>query len=60
MKDILGNLAGGQIEFYKAVRDSSVLAPGVATDLRASGSRQWKSGSELYPLSNVYALMFSG
>ena len=56
MKEMLGNLADGQTEFYKAVR---IVAFPVAEDLTYYGSRQWKSGNELYPLSNVYVSMFS-
>ena len=46
MKEMLGNLADGQIEFYKAVRFF------FHEDSRCSliyDCRQWRSGTGLYP-----------
>ena len=53
MKEMLGNLASGQIEFYKAVRDLFL-----ASVVCLSTSRPWKNGIELYPSFNEYAWTF--
>lgn len=48
MKEMLGGLADGQIEFYKAVSrmfQSLTLTP----TIDAPFHRQWRSGRELYP-----------
>jgi len=46
MKEMLGNLASGQIEFYKAVCEYSRRI--MSNDL-ISFDRQWRSGRGLYP-----------
>ena len=53
MKEMLGNLADGQIEFYKAVRGLFI-----ASVLDSLTSRPWKNGRELYPSFNGYVWTF--
>jgi hypothetical protein len=53
MKEMLGNLANGQIEFYKAVRDLFLTSV-----IYSSSSRPWKNGIELYPSFNEYGWTF--
>lgn len=52
MKEMLGNLADGQIEFYKAVSYSRRMLPEAISNIIY---RPWKSGSESFPSSNAYA-----
>ncbi len=54
MKEMLANLANGQIEFYKAV---GVLSLPMTT-ICSSISRPWKNGRESYPSFNGYAWTF--
>ena len=54
MKEMLNNLADGEIEFYQSVRH---LIPFLC--LTDHICRRWKSGSELYLLFNAYEWTFS-
>lgn len=56
MKEMLGNYADGQIEFYKAVRDHYVVAVPCNTELQPH--RRWRSGTGSYQSSNAYGLTF--
>lgn len=54
MKEMLGNLAEGQIEFYKAVR------PSVHMSLKVlMFCRRWKNGTESSLLYSAFAWTFS-
>ncbi len=55
MKEMLGNLADGQIEFYRSVSDF----PCCLRPLVYIRARQWKSGIGLFRLFNAYAWTFS-
>lgn len=58
MKEMLGNLADGQIEFYKAVSDPiAILVPIQLT--HTFERRPWRNGRELYPSFNAFVLMSS-
>lgn len=54
MKEMLGNQAEGEIEFYQSVRPSFKK---IVIKLQFY-FRQWKSGNGLYLSSNVYGWMF--
>ena len=57
MKEMLGNYADGQIEFYKAVGIMlRVLRANIAQLLVR---RPWKNGTVSYPSSNVYEWTFN-
>lgn len=54
MKEMLANLANGQIEFYTAVGIPYLLM----TTIYSSISRPWKNGRGSYPSFNGYAWTF--
>lgn len=58
MKEMLGNLADGQIEFYKAVSNLLFLFRKKYSMLIFS-QRLWKNGRGLFPLSSVSVWMFN-
>ena len=61
MKEMLGHLAEGQVEFYKAVRVSFIPSPPFVDVflILLRPARQWKNGRELYLLSSGYEWTFN-
>lgn len=56
MKEMLGNLADGEIEFYKSVRHANVI---MEIPILTRMLRQWKNGTESYQSFNAFEWMYS-
>lgn len=57
MKEALGNLADGQIEFYKSVSLKALLKHPITLLFLITNLRRWRSGSASSPSSSGYASM---